>query len=284
MVTVLNFEILPGTPGLTLAEVAHVLVPGRGRTATGDGLTPEGAARVAVAADLFRSLPVAGRIVCAGYKSPLDSKGRPWTTPEAPGEVFQGVPEADLMREVLLASGLDPFSVRPERHSIDTVANLLRSESEGHFGDPRPVAIVSQRSHLRRILSVIAPYTLRRPYLGVVVPSPFPAPLPPSSVPLPPPSSAGSPSSGPPPSSAPSPSSGPPPSSASSPSSGPPPSSAPAPSSGPSPDAEHFLAELASRLIAARLPADPLRAIRVAERRSVALWRLARAFGKREYH
>ncbi|WIM97977.1 ElyC/SanA/YdcF family protein [Actinoplanes oblitus] len=235
MAVALSFEILPGTPGLALAEVAHVLVPGRGRTATGDGLTPEGAARVAVAADLFRTLGAdRGVIVCAGYKSPADHKGRPWTTPEAPGEVFCGVPEADLMRDALLASGGDPFLVRAERHSVDTVTNLLHAES--HFGDSRPVAIVSQRSHLQRILPIIAPRTLRRPYLGVVVP-----PLSPGAVP------------------------------------------SSMPGVVPPPDSEHFLADLASRVIAARLPADPARAATVATRRAVLLWRLAQALGKREY-
>ncbi|GIF11744.1 DUF218 domain-containing protein [Actinoplanes teichomyceticus] len=165
--------MLPGTRGLTLDQVAHVLVPGRGRDATGLGLTPAAAARVAVAASLYRRIGArGGRIVCSGYKSPADGKGPPWTTPEAVGEVFRGRPEADAMRSELVALGIDPDRVRPERRSIDTVTNLIRSEHEGHFGDPRPVAIVSQRAHLHRILAVIAPRALRRPYLGVVVPEP----------------------------------------------------------------------------------------------------------------
>ncbi|MEV6345993.1 ElyC/SanA/YdcF family protein [Actinoplanes sp. NPDC051851] len=170
----MEFEVMAGTPGLTLDQVAHILVPGRGRAADGFGITPEGAERVAVAAALFAEVVAArdGVVVCSGYKSPSDLTGAPWTTPEAPGEIFQGRPEADAMVAELIASGLASSRVRPERHSLDTVTNLLRSEHEGHFGDARPVAIVSHRSHLRRILSVIAPRTLRRPYLGVAVPRP----------------------------------------------------------------------------------------------------------------
>ncbi|MBB2941780.1 hypothetical protein FB565_001484 [Actinoplanes lutulentus] len=172
----MELEVLPGTPGLTLAEVRHVLVPGRGRNRDGTGLNLEGEARCRLAVELA----VPGRIVCSGYKSPIDHKGRAWTSPE--GEVFQGIPEADLMRSWLLDAGVPPEVIGVERHSVDTVSNLLRSEHEGHFGGGQPVAIVAQRGHLSRILSVIAPRTLRRPYLGVVAPgepreSPLAAPV-----------------------------------------------------------------------------------------------------------
>ena len=162
--------MVPGTPGLTLDEVAHVLVPGHGRSPDCSGLTPGGADRCRTAAELHRYLG-RGLIICAGYKSPIDSKGAPWTSPDAPGETFQGVPEADLMRAWLRTDGIDDAAVRVERHSVDTVTNLLRAEHEGHFGDERPVAIVAQRGHLHRILTVVAPRTLRRPFLGVVVPT-----------------------------------------------------------------------------------------------------------------
>ncbi|GIE76144.1 hypothetical protein Aph02nite_20940 [Actinoplanes philippinensis] len=161
----MEFEVLPGTPGLTLDRVAHVLVPGHGRNEDGSGLTPGGAGRCRTALALHASLP--GVIVCAGYKSPADRKG---AVVHTAGETFQGVPEADLMHAWLLSAGADPAVLRVERHSVDTVTNLLRAEHEGHFGDDRPVAVVSHRGHLRRILTVIAPRTLRRPYLGVVVP------------------------------------------------------------------------------------------------------------------
>jgi hypothetical protein len=80
------------------------------------------------------------------------------------------MPEADIMRAELVKMGVHGYDVHVERHSIDTATNFLRSESEGHFGDSRPVAIVAQAAHLRRMLSVIAPRTLCRPYLGIVVP------------------------------------------------------------------------------------------------------------------
>jgi uncharacterized SAM-binding protein YcdF (DUF218 family) len=114
--------------------------------------------------------PNEGRIICSGYKSPADDKGKNWSSEDAPGEVFRGIPEADIIRTELMRLGVPETDVYAERHSIDTVTNLLRSEREGWFGDARPVAIVAQRSHLQRILRVIAPRTLRRPYLGVVVP------------------------------------------------------------------------------------------------------------------
>ncbi|MBO3738458.1 YdcF family protein [Actinoplanes flavus] len=169
----MEFEVLPGTAGLTLARVTHILVPGHGRDAAGTGLTPGGVDRCRTAADLHRRLG-RGLIVCSGYKSPVDGKGDPWTGPGAAGETFRGVPEADLMRDRLVAAGIGDSSIRVERHSVDTVTNLLRAEHEGHFGDDRPVAIVAQAGHLRRILAVVAPRTLRRPYLGVVVPGGVP--------------------------------------------------------------------------------------------------------------
>ncbi|MEU4424595.1 YdcF family protein [Actinoplanes sp. NPDC024001] len=215
----MGFDVLPGTAGLTLADVAHILVPGHGRDSEGAGLNPGGADRCRQAAELHRSgLP--GVIVCSGYKSPIDGKGRPWTVA---GETFQGVPEADLMRSWLLTAGIPEAVIRVERHSVDTVTNLLRAEHEGHFGDDRPVAVVAQRGHLRRILSVIAPRTLRRAYLGVVVPAA---------------------------------------------------------------DAtrENPLAVPVSRLISARLPADPAAAIAAATHRAELLWGTARRLGKRGYH
>jgi hypothetical protein len=165
-----ELQVLSGTPGLTLDQVAHVLVPGHGRSADGAGLNPGGADRCRIALAVHRHLG-RGLIVCAGYKSPVDGKGEPWTTPEAPGETFHGVPEADLMRGWLVDAGANPDVIRVERRSIDTVTNLLRAEHEGHFGDGGPVAIVAQRGHLSRILTVVAPRTLRRAFLGVVVPA-----------------------------------------------------------------------------------------------------------------
>ena len=167
------FEIRTGTPGLALGEIAHVLIPGRGRDATGRTLSPAGRDRVRQAHALYVAQNLgakAGRIICSGYKTPTDTNGERWSPPDAPDETFVGVPEADSMRHELLALGTDDSAVRVERHSIDTVTNFLRVESGGHFGDDRPVAIVAQESHLSRMLEVVAPRTLRREYLGVVVP------------------------------------------------------------------------------------------------------------------
>ena len=74
------------------------------------------------------------------------------------------------MRAELIRLGVPEVDVYAERHSIDTTTNFLRSEREGWFGDARPVAIVAQRSHLQRMIRVVAPRTLRRLYVGIVVP------------------------------------------------------------------------------------------------------------------
>ncbi len=169
MITV---ETIEGLGGVSLYNLAHVLVPGRGRDNSGTGLTPEARDRVTTARMLYDLTvrPNKGRIVCSGYKSPADTKGENWSPADTPGEAFRGIPEADIMRAELVRLGIPETDVYAERHSIDTVTNFLRSEREGWFGDTRPVAIVAQRSHLLRMLRVIAPRTLRRPYLGVVVP------------------------------------------------------------------------------------------------------------------
>lgn len=165
-------EIIGGRGGICLPEVAHVLVPGRGRDATGTGLTASGQDRIAVARLLYDIAvhPSNGRIVCSGYKSPSDTRGVAWSPPDAPNEIFRGIPEADIMRAELVRLGVPAGCVYAERHSIDTTTNFLRSEREGWFGDARPVAIVAQRAHLNRMLRIIAPRTLRRPYIGIVVP------------------------------------------------------------------------------------------------------------------
>ncbi|MEV4348035.1 YdcF family protein [Actinoplanes sp. NPDC049596] len=167
-----DFRMVAGTAGLGLDDVAHVLVPGRGRDHTGCGLTAGALDRVAVAQALFDRVVrrAQGRVVCSGYKSPIDQKGTPWRSDDAPDRTYRGVPEAELMRRELLRRGVPADAVRAERESIDTVTNFLRAELEGHFGDARPVAIVAQEHHLHRMIAVIAPRTLRRAYLGVIVP------------------------------------------------------------------------------------------------------------------
>ena len=167
----MQFEVVFGTDGLTTDDVAHVLVPGRGRNGSGFGLSDEGMDRVIVAHLFYESIARSrrGGIVCSGYKSPVDLNGTKWSPSDSPAEVFCGMPEADLMKATLVNLGVDEEDVKVERHSIDTATNFLRSELEGHFGDNKPVAVIAQAAHLRRMLSVIAPRTLRRPYLGVVV-------------------------------------------------------------------------------------------------------------------
>jgi hypothetical protein len=168
---VTDFEVLGGTPGLVLGDVANIMIPGAGRDASGKGMSRSTHDRVALAYAIYARYQL-GRIVCSGYKSPADTKGRLWSPADSPGEVFSGVPEADAMRSALISRGVPERDIRVERHSIDTATNFARCEAEGHFVDDRPVAIVAQAAHLRRILDVVAPRTLRRGYLGVVVPEP----------------------------------------------------------------------------------------------------------------
>ncbi|MEU4244810.1 ElyC/SanA/YdcF family protein [Actinoplanes sp. NPDC026619] len=172
----MEFATAPGTKGLQLGDVAHLMVPGRGRDPSGFGLSAAALDRLAVARELYDQIagPASGRIVCAGYKSPNDDAGTPWRSGEPPYRVFNGMPEGELMRRQLVSMGVPAAAVDAECSSIETVTNFLHAENGGYFGDQRPVAIVAQADHLRRILSVIAPRTLRRPYLGVVVPQRLP--------------------------------------------------------------------------------------------------------------
>jgi len=168
----MRLETISGSGVVSLSDLAHVILPGRGRDKAGTGLTCQARDRVALARSLYDLVvkPSNGRIICSGYKSPIDTNGQSWSPPDAPAETFVGIPEADLMRTELIELGVPEDSVRAERHSIDTVTNFLRTEREGWFGDHRPVGIVAQRSHLQRMLRVIAPRTLSRGYLGIVVP------------------------------------------------------------------------------------------------------------------
>lgn len=166
-----EFDVLAGTRGLRLADVAHVLVPGRGRDGTGRGLSAAGMTRVKHAAALYLETRPAGRVVCSGYRTPGDLNGGTWSPPGS-AEGFIGIPEADAMRAVLVEEGVPERAIEVERHSMDTVTNLVRVEAGGHFGDDRPVAIVAQEAHLTRILRVVAPRVLQRDFLGVVVPDP----------------------------------------------------------------------------------------------------------------
>jgi DUF218 domain len=172
-----DFEIREGTPGLKLDEIGHILIPGRGRDAVGRNLSRASRDRVLQAHALYVARGLAakdGTIVCSGYKTPGDVHGGDWSPADSPDETFVGIPEADSMRNELLALGIDAAGIRVERHSVDTVTNFVRVEAEELFGDDRPVAIIAQESHLTRMLEVVAPRTLRRAYMGVIVPEQCP--------------------------------------------------------------------------------------------------------------
>ena len=166
------YEIMEGSPGLRLDEVAHVLLPGRGRNQTGDGLSKIGEQRTDYAADFYIDQllsEINGVIVPTGYKTPRDKAGVLWM-PEDSNEQFRGIPEADCTKARLILRGIGASAIHVERHSIDTVTNFARSEAEGHFPDDRPTVIVAQGPQLERIIERIAPRTLRREFMGIVVP------------------------------------------------------------------------------------------------------------------
>jgi hypothetical protein len=109
-----HFELLPGTPGLELPDVAHVMIPGRGRKATGEHLARASYNRVDHAAALYVEQNLAergGRIVCSGYKTPGDMHGELWSPQDTPTETFVGIPESDLMRRELVARGIASSAV-----------------------------------------------------------------------------------------------------------------------------------------------------------------------------
>lgn len=149
-------------------EYKYILVPGRGRGPDGDSLSSMAAARAVEAARIFKQTSVAekgGYIITSGYKSPADKSGEPDTFLRG----YVGTPEADLLKDVIVAAGVPGQYVRVERDSIDTVTNFAFVEMKSFFQDDGAVAIVAQRAHLTRMLSIIAPRTLRRKYVGIVV-------------------------------------------------------------------------------------------------------------------
>jgi len=169
-----SYEVLEGTPGLSVNDVAHVMILGRGRDSTGHELSQQTFNRVVVGAEFFfdqRLEEKDGVIVCSGYKTPLDTNGKKGWHPKDSNERFIGVPEADSMRKVLEERGIADSTIRVERHSIDTVTNFTKTVAGNYFGesDSRPVALVAQEQHLERI-NKIARRTLRRDFLGLIVP------------------------------------------------------------------------------------------------------------------
>jgi hypothetical protein len=70
-------ETIAGRDGVSLHDLAHVLVPGLGRDDSGTGLTADARVQVATARMLcdLAARPNEGRIICSGYKSPADTRG-----------------------------------------------------------------------------------------------------------------------------------------------------------------------------------------------------------------
>lgn len=173
-----TYQIMEGSPGLALSDVGHVFSPGRGRDESGHGLSIRTRERAIYAGYVFidHELEAAnGVLVASGYKTPADKAGDPWSvengfSPSDDDVKFQGKPEADSTGEIWLEMSISEESIRRERRSIDTVTNFARTEAENYFPDGRPVAIVAQEKHLERMIDHIAPKTLRRDYIGVVVP------------------------------------------------------------------------------------------------------------------
>ncbi|GEM_PF-1747155 len=188
MINLEDFKQLPGPSNIALSETAHILIPGRGRDETGEGLSLHSIDRNELAAKLYFALHPGitagidpdvdyGNVVPSGYATPGDSNGLEVVLfDEETGSynIYHGNPEAYSGSLLLRKRGVYQEHISPEMNSIDTVTNFVCSELGGHFGwqDNRPVAIVAQESHLSRMMKHIAPKTLRRDYIGVIVPEP----------------------------------------------------------------------------------------------------------------
>jgi hypothetical protein len=186
MINLADFNVYSGPSNIVLAEAAHILIPGRGRDATGQGLSQHSIDRNEMAAGLYLALHPEliagidpdidyGNVVPSGYKTPGDNNGLEIVLfDEETGSynIYRGNPEAYSGGLLLHKRGVHRQHISPEMNSIDTVTNFVRSEQGGHFGrqDERPVAIVAQEGHLERMMDHIARKTLRRDYIGVVVP------------------------------------------------------------------------------------------------------------------
>lgn len=165
-------NIVEGKRAVSIAEVEHILVPGRGRSLDGAALSSKGLERAVYAARVWKELALTakdGVAVACGYKSPGDFGGIDFVMPGDP-MVYQGIPEADLLARAMQSRGVPAERLRIERHSIDTATNLVNAESGGYFPDNKPVAIISQEEHLDRIINRVAPKVLRREFVGIVVP------------------------------------------------------------------------------------------------------------------
>jgi hypothetical protein len=163
------YQMMEGTPGIGENDIAHLIVPGRYRTPDGMGAHPFTEQRALMAANFYVAHALdlqEGIIVPSGYKNPGDKSGEPWEDED--GTVFSGIPEAYSMGAIMEANGVQRGYIRPEVKSVDSVTNLLNSQEK--LPDDRPVAIVAQEEHLDRFLKRIAPRTMRRDYVGILVP------------------------------------------------------------------------------------------------------------------
>jgi hypothetical protein len=181
------FEDLVLVDGSLLAadfpQVAHAFVPGGGRDATGMHLSALGLDRVDAAAVTFVKQNMPGYFVQSGGNTPADTRGEQWLPPGAAADQrpFVGRPEAysmdrrvEAINPVLLhrhGRQIPAQQRQIEPFSLDSVTNITQAEASQLFGkkDERPVAIFTQEAHLERCLK-IARRTLRREFLGVVVP------------------------------------------------------------------------------------------------------------------
>jgi hypothetical protein len=164
------YQFTEGSPGATFGDVSHLIIPGRYRSPDGMGLSDLTEQRVDTAADFYKDkdlMSYGGIVVASGYKNPGDHVGEPWR--DENGIEYEGIPEAFSMRTRFLGyRGLEGVDVRVEARSVDTVTNFTNSQEL--FPDERPVGIVAQEAHLERILDIVAPKTMRREYVGIVVP------------------------------------------------------------------------------------------------------------------
>ncbi len=146
----------------------HLLIPGRGRGLDGESLTPSAELRGKRAAEVYKELRLHnqdGFVIVCGYKSPADMSG----LPDSFMKGYLGVPEADLMANLLVKYGVKRDVIRIERQSVDTVTNLAFAERDGLIpNDGGSVGIIAQKCHLRRIIHVIAPRIMEHSYFGIV--------------------------------------------------------------------------------------------------------------------
>jgi len=168
-----KYTIMEGSPGLTLGEVSHMVIPGRGRSGDGMSLSEPSLARAIFAADVWVDSNFAegdGFAICSGYKSPRDHTGQIWLSPDF--RRYRGKPEADSMGDVLMDNGVQSWRIQYERNSPDTATNLAFCERDNCFGkdDERPTVFIAQEGQLERIIRDIAPRVMRRDFLGIVVP------------------------------------------------------------------------------------------------------------------